>query len=107
MNHHNHRESSIEHRESSYLRAYKAPVICPLPTVLGPLHLSRGLYKSAHFIQNKPNFQNARMNVTIFTEMAYENIYNWTLGENKPKQTQFQITRQKRNNGTFYAAHPT
>jgi hypothetical protein len=29
--------------------------------------------------------------------MAYENKSNWTLGENKPKQTQFQIGWRKRN----------
>jgi len=30
------------------------------------------------------------MNVTFFITKYYENIANWTLGENKPKQTQFQ-----------------
>ena len=56
-----------------------------LSTVLGPLHLSRILYKSALFMQNKPNFQKSQMNVSIFIQMAYENKSNWTLGENKPK----------------------
>ncbi len=28
------------------------------------------------------------MNVSIFSKMAYENIANWTIGENKPNQTQ-------------------
>jgi len=87
MNHHNHRVSSIEHRassmehrvwsienrESSYLRAYQAP-----------LHLSRTLYKSTLFMQNKANFRKAQMNVSIFSKKAYENKSNWTLGENKP-----------------------
>jgi len=41
------------------------------------------------FMQNKANFQEARMNVSIFSQMAYENKSNWTLGENKPNQTQF------------------
>jgi len=49
-----------------------------------PLHLSRILYKSALFMQNKPNFQKSQMNVSIFIQMAYENKSNWTLGENKP-----------------------
>jgi len=35
-------------------------------------------------MQNKPNFQDAQMNVNIFSQMAYENKHNWTLGENKP-----------------------
>jgi len=73
MNHNNHRESSIEHRVSSYLRAYKEP-----------LHLSRILYKSAHFMQNKPNFRKSQMNVNPYITRNYENISNWTLGENKP-----------------------
>jgi len=35
-------------------------------------------------MQNKPNFQQSQMNVSIFIKTAYENISNWTLGENKP-----------------------
>ncbi len=35
-------------------------------------------------MQNKPNFRKSQMNVSIFSQMAYENIANWTLGENKP-----------------------
>ncbi len=63
-----------EYQESSYLRAYKAP-----------LHLSRTLYKSALFMQNKANFLDALMNVKSFHTVDYENKSNWTLGENKPK----------------------
>ncbi len=70
-----------EYQESSYLRAYKA------------LHLSRTLYKSALFMQNKPNLPDVLMNVKSIHTVVYENKSNWTLGENKPNQTQFQ--RQK------------
>jgi len=28
------------------------------------------------------------MNASIFSQMDYENKHNWTLGENKPNQTQ-------------------
>ena len=62
-----------KHRESGYLRAYKAP-----------LHLSRTLYKSALFMQNKPNFQDTQMNLKFCKKMTYENKHNWTLSENKP-----------------------
>jgi hypothetical protein len=41
-------------------------------------------------MQNKPNLPDAQMNVTYLITMDYENKSNWTLGENKPKQTQFQ-----------------
>ena len=40
-------------------------------------------------MQNKPNLLNNQMNVTSFYTVDYENIANWTLGENKPKQSQF------------------
>jgi len=36
-------------------------------------------------MQNKPNFPNAQMNVSIFSQMAYEYKHNWTLSENEPK----------------------
>jgi len=35
-------------------------------------------------MQNKPNFLDALMNVTSIITKDYENISNWTLGENKP-----------------------
>ncbi len=35
-------------------------------------------------MQNKPNFRKSQMNVSRFSQMAYENKRNWTLGENKP-----------------------
>jgi len=35
-------------------------------------------------MQNKPNFQDAQMNVSIILTKNYENISDWTLGENKP-----------------------
>ena len=60
MNQLNHQVSSIDNRESSYLRAYKAPVFCLLFSVLCHLHLSRTPYKSTHFMQNKPNLVRRR-----------------------------------------------
>ena len=33
----------------------------------------------------------SQMNVIPYNTTDYENESNWTLGENKPKQTQFQI----------------
>jgi len=57
-------------------------VVCGLPTA--PLHLSRVLYKSTLFMQNKPNFQKSQMNVNSIITIDYENIIDWTLGQNKP-----------------------
>jgi len=39
-------------------------------------------------MQNKPNFRKSQMNVSSILTTAYENKSNWTLGENKPKQSQ-------------------
>ena len=73
-----------KNREYSYLRTYKVP-----------LHLSRILYRSALFMQNKPNSRKSQMNISSLLTMDYANLCNWTLGENKPNQTQFQHTTPK------------
>jgi len=39
-------------------------------------------------MQNKPNLKDAQMNVSIYSQMNYENISNRTLGQNKPNQSQ-------------------
>jgi len=36
------------------------------------------------FMQNKPNFQKSQMNLNPYNTTNYENISDWTLGENKP-----------------------
>ncbi len=35
-------------------------------------------------MQNKPNFQKSQMNASSVLTTDYENIANWTLGQNKP-----------------------
>ncbi len=53
------------------------------------LHLSRELYKSHLFMQNKANFKNARINITACNRKGYE-IYNpFSRPKNKAKQSQF------------------
>ncbi len=39
-------------------------------------------------MQNKPNFQKSQMNVNQYNTMNYENKSDWTLGKNKPNQSQ-------------------
>ncbi len=41
---------------------------------LAPLHLSRVLYKSTLFMQNKPNLLNTQMNVSSSITMNYEQL---------------------------------
>ena len=66
------------HREYSYLRAYKAP-----------LQLSRNLYKSALFMQNKPNFKIHKMNVSAAKIKDYDNERDAKRPKSKPIQTQY------------------
>ncbi len=49
------------------------------------------------FMQNKPNFRKSQMNVNIYYTEIYENISDWTLGQNKPKQTQFPECQNEHN----------
>jgi len=53
------------------------------------LHLSRTLYKSALFLQNKPNLLDAQMNVSSVKTMNYEQITMNNANKNKPNQSQF------------------
>jgi len=43
-----------------------------------------------YFIQNKPNFPNAQMNITSVISMNYEQRTTNYFLQNKPNQTQFQ-----------------
>ena len=41
------------------------------------------------FLQNKPNFKKAEMNLSRFTIRTYDRLGTWCDGKNKPKQSQF------------------
>ena len=69
---------------------FRVPYTLRGSTVLGPLHLSRVLYKSTLFMQNKPNLLDAQMNVTSVITVDYENIATWKLCENKPNSKPIQ-----------------
>ena len=58
--------------------------------ILVALHLSRVLYKSTLFMQNKPNLLDSQMNIISVLTRGYENKSNWTLGENKPNSNPIQ-----------------
>ena len=64
------------------LPAYKAadiyvPIRHTSTSVENPLQIDL-------FMQNKPNFRKSQMNVNIYNTKDYENISDWTLGQNKP-----------------------
>jgi len=66
------------------IKACRGVAFCEAGSSLAPLHLSRTLYKSPLFMQNKPNFQDVQMNVTILLIMAYENFIPLAGYKNKP-----------------------
>jgi len=47
------------------------------------------------FFQNKANLRKSQVSASRIFTRAYEKKANWTLDENKPKQSQFQNSRQK------------
>ncbi len=47
-------------------------------------------------MQNKPNFRKSQMNLKFCKQMDYENISDWTIGQNKPNQTQFPKSQNER-----------
>ena len=46
-------------------------------------------------MQNKPNFQDVQMSVSNIITMNYENIANWTIGQNKPNSNPIKPNFQK------------
>ncbi len=46
-------------------------------------------------MQNKPNFQKSQMNVSILLQTDYENLSDWTIGENKPNSNPIKPNLQK------------
>jgi hypothetical protein len=77
----NHSQPPIVALQSYYLPAYKAAVIyVPIRHYICRESSTNQLL----FMQNKPNFAKAQMNISVYSTMAYENKSNWTLGQNKP-----------------------
>ncbi len=65
-------------------------------------HLSSHLYicresstNQLLFMQNKPNFRKAKMFVKSYITKDYENISNWTLGQNKPNSNPIKTNFRK------------
>ncbi len=71
MNHHNHRESRIEYQ------------VIYMP--ISHLYICReSSTNQLLFMQNKPNFQNAQMNVSSILTTNYENKWQRRVRKNKP-----------------------
>ncbi len=48
-------------------------------------------------MQNKPNFKDTQMNVSIFIQMDYKNLSDWTIGQNKPNSNPNKPNLRKAN----------
>ncbi len=53
------------------------------------------------FMQNKPNFQKSQMNVIIYNTIDYENISDWTIGQNKPNSNPIKACPERSRMGQF------
>ena len=51
----------------------------------------------APILQNKPNFQNGKMNIALYPETNYERKGLYSCRKNKAKQTQFKLEAQRRS----------
>ncbi len=107
MRHKNHRVSSIEnqqsriqYRESSYLRAYKAPdVYVPIrPYIYVPIrHYICREPSTNHllFMQNKPNSPNVQFYINIYDTKYYKNFIPLAGQKNKPNSNPIKPNCQK------------
>ena len=68
-----------KHKESSYLRAYKAP-----------LHLSRTLDKFTLLCKTNPILIRAKINLTIYMKKIYGNFTRLRTMKNKPNTNPIQ-----------------
>ena len=68
--------TTINLAESQNLPFACLPRLYFLLSAIVALHLSRALYKSTLFMQNKPNLLNAQMNVSSILTNDYENKSN-------------------------------
>ncbi len=69
--------------------------VCCLWSANGPSTTVEDSLQIGLFMQNKPNFPKSQMNVISYNTKAYENKFNWTLGENKPNSKPIKPNFQK------------
>jgi len=81
-------KSSIPHQSSSIDIQSSNSLMNLLTNLITPLHLSRELYKSTLFLQNKAKFRNDEMNVSSYITKGSVNFRTFCRRKNKAKQTQ-------------------
>ena len=84
MNHHNHRKYSIENPTLAHFRNFIPQGFSSLLTP-SPLYICREISTNQLLImQNKPNFKDAKMNISPFMTSKYEIMDTWLNWKNKP-----------------------
>ena len=76
---------SLSSRSCSLTSKQRTHKFLALLSPIVTLHLSRALYKSALFMQNKANFPDALMNVKSIHRVVYEYKWQRRVRKNKPK----------------------
>jgi len=66
------------------IKACRGVAFCETGSSLAPLHLSRILYKSALFMQNKPNSLNVQIYINVYDTKIYKNKTAFRREKNKP-----------------------
>jgi len=90
-----------------YLVSRIGKLINQLTDLIISLHLSRDLYKSTIFLQNKAKLQNDDMNATTYITKVYDNLLNFCRRKNKAKQSQNKANLQnaKKNVSPFMTTY--
>jgi hypothetical protein len=70
------------------------------------LHLSSLLYKSASFLQNKPNFKMGNINISTAKTKAYAKEQRTMINERYSKQSQIKANSKRRNNSVVRKIEP-
>ncbi|MBC8468221.1 MAG: hypothetical protein H8D56_02015 [Planctomycetes bacterium] len=75
-------------------------------TYLLPCRGNYNIFPDTLFMQNKPNFENAKMNANLFTTKDYEENADFRHGKTKPIQTQFKanLSQNKPNSNPISKA---
>ncbi|MFH1882904.1 MAG: hypothetical protein ABIL62_09365, partial [Planctomycetota bacterium] len=98
-------EAQIRANRPNAIRYMLYAVRYPLYAIRCTLYIIRYTLYAVLNMKNKPNFRKAKMIVSIFSKMAYENKHNWTLGQNKPNSNPIKPNFQKAQNERKLICH--
>jgi len=76
------------------IKACRGVAFCEPGSSLVPLHLSRTLYKSALFMQNKPNFLRSQMILSCLYTKDYQNFIPLAGYKNKPNSNPIAVEQE-------------